>query len=140
MYRNIFQNEEDCARLNDLGQWVDEQCEDKYGVLCKADVSPSVEKPPIRESCIDPEHGGRPDFYRFKGACYKWENEAKTWDEAEANCREQHSYLVSILDDAEQSFVFTQPEFGIDQNQAWIGLNNKAVCYIIQTLKYVVTL
>ena len=137
MYRNNFQNEEDCARLNDLGEWVDEQCEDKYGVLCKADVSPSVENPPIRESCIDPEHGGRPDFYRFKGACYKWENEAKTWDEAEANCREQHSYLVSILDDAEQSFVFTQPEFGINQNQAWIGLNNKAVCCIIQTLKYV---
>ena len=120
----IFKNEEDCARLNGLGVWVDDQCGDKYGVLCKTQVSPSFEKPPRRESCVDV---GRPDFYRFKQGCYKWESEPKTWDEAELRCIEQHSHLASILDDTEQAFMFTQPQLGIEQDQAWIGLTNKEV-------------
>ena len=61
------------------------------------------------------------------GECYKWESEPKTWDEAEESCILQHSHLVSILDDVEQAYVFTQPQLGLDQEQAWIGLNNKAV-------------
>ena len=107
-----------------MGFWVDEQCDDTYGVLCKTQVSPSIKTPPERESCVDV---GRPSFYRFKNGCYKWENEPQTWDAAELRCIEQNAHLASILDDAEQAFVFTKPELGIDHDQAWIGLNNKEV-------------
>ena len=48
----------------------------------------------------------------------------KTWDEAEQDCKNQHSsHLVSIPTDMEQSYVFANAQ----QSQAWIGLNNKEV-------------
>ena len=125
--------EEDCGRIDGFdsempGYWNDDQCYNTFGALCKTTVSPSFPNPPERPNC---DEYGRKGFVRFMGECYKWENEPKTWDEAEESCILQHAHLVSILDDVEQAYVFTQPQLGIDQEQAWIGLNNKEV-----SLKY----
>ena len=124
--------EEDCGRIDGMGNdqpgfWNDDQCYNTFGALCQTTVSPSFPSPPQRQSCAEQ---GRDDFYLYKGACYKWEVEPKTWDEAKESCISQRANLVSILDDVEQAYVFTQPQFGIDEAQAWIGLSNKEVYYI----------
>ena len=70
------------------------------------------------------EDEGLPDFIRFNGACYKWMDVPKTWDEAEQDCKNLHySHLVSITTDMEQSYVFANAK----QDQVWLGLNNKEV-------------
>ena len=125
-------DEEDCGRLDGLGNdqpgfWNDDQCYNTFGALCKTTVSPSVPEPPELPRCT--EYGELyKDFYLYKGSCYKWENERKTWDEAEESCILQHAHLVSILDDVEQAYLFTQPQL---DEKAWIGLSNKEVSVII---------
>ena len=85
-------------------------------------MSPNNENPPSAPTC---ENEGLSDFIRFNGACYKWMDVPKTWDEAEEDCRKQQSsHLVSITTDMEQSYVFANAL----QSQAWVGLNNKEVC------------
>ena len=100
--------------------WNDALCDSKNGALCKTKVSPSVPEPPVLPTCEDQ---GRPDFVKFNGACYKWMDVPKTWDEAEEDCKHQHAHLVSITNDMEQSYVFANSK----QSQVWIGLSNKQV-------------
>ena len=127
-----FKDEEDCGVLAGLGEkqpgfWNDDQCDHSFGVLCKSNVSPSFPDPPQLPTCL---MYGRPEFFLYKGSCYKWMDEPKTWDDAEQNCMFHHAHLVSITSDVEQAYVFTQPQLGVEQGQAWIGLSNKEVSNI----------
>ena len=70
--------------------------------------------------CTD---SGHTDFQKFGGECYLWMNEAKTFDEAEAECLKKDSNLVSIHDIGSQLFTFNT----VKANDAWIGLSNKKV-------------
>ena len=120
-----LKGEEDCATLasgeNHPSFWNDAPCSGTYGALCKSTVNPNNENPPLLQTC---DNEGLPDFFRFNGACYKWMDVPKTWDEAEQDCKSQHSsHLVSIPTDMEQSYVFANAQ----QSQAWIGLSNKEV-------------
>ena len=108
------------SREDQPSYWNDAQCESRYGALCKTKVSPSVPEPPVLLNCEDEGHF---EFVKFNGACYRWIDTPKTWDDAEQDCINQHSHLVSIVDDMEQAYVFTR----VKQSQAWIGLSNKQV-------------
>ena len=100
---------------NKPSYWNDAACDEKHGALCKTKVNPTLPDPPLSPTCEDLGH---PDFVKFNGACYKWMDLPKTWDEAEEDCKQQNSHLVSIVNDMEQSFVFSS----VKQTQSWIGL------------------
>ena len=117
--------EEDCASMYNLGhgnaiagKWNDAGCEYTKGGLCKSEVSPHFEQPPKLQTC---EEAGKSDYLHFNGACYKWVSAPKSWDDAEADCKSAGAHLVSIYDDMEQAYVFTNAE----DTQSWIGLTNK---------------
>ena len=60
----------------------------------------------------------------------------KTWDEAKQDCINQHSNLVSIVNDMEQSYVFANAQ----QTQTWIGLSNKEVIYAPKFINIILSL
>ena len=106
------------------GKWNDAVCDSKKGVLCKAMASSENENPPTLETCDDEN---LPAFLRFNNGCYRWMNEAKTWDEAEADCAAQGAHLVSIWDDLEQAYTFST----VASTQSWIGIKKESVrCYL----------
>ena len=119
-----MQGEEDCAELasgvNNPSYWNDAQCSFTRGAFCKTTVNPNNQEPIILPTCNDGIHD---EFIKFNGACYKWMDVPKTWDEAEQDCVKQHSHLVSITNDMEQAYVFANAQ----QTQSWIGLSNKQV-------------
>ena len=56
--------------------------------------------------------------------CYKFTNEAKTWDEAEQSCGNiEKGHLASILSESEQAFVLNE----MKSELSWIGLSDKKV-------------
>ena len=105
------------------GKWNDASCDSFKGVLCKSLADPNIENPPQLETCEDE---GMPNFLRYNGGCYRWMGEAKTWNEAEQDCSQQGAHLVSIWDDLEQAYSFTN----VKSVQSWIGLRKEPVCLI----------
>ena len=65
----------------------------------------------------------KPEFVRFNGGCYRWVDEAKTWNEAEQDCSQQGAHLVSIWDGLEQAYAFAN----VKSSQSWIGLKKEPV-------------
>ena len=106
---------------NHPSYWNDAPCDQVHGALCKTKVNPNNPDPVILPTCTEPHSS----FVSFNGACYKWMDVPKTWDEAKQDCINQHSNLVSIVNDMEQSYVFANAQ----QTQTWIGLSNKEVIY-----------
>ena len=124
---NNIQGEEDCAELasgeNHPSYWNDAPCSGTHGALCKTKVNPNNPNPVVLPTCEDLYS----EFINFNSACYKWMDVPKTWDEAEQDCIKQHSHLVSITTDMEQSYVFSQAQ----KTQSWIGLSNKEASSLV---------
>ena len=122
------QLDEDCAVLNNLyngvnsGKWNDAACDGKKSVLCKARANPENSIEPEVEMCEDKE-----GYLKFNDGCYKWFEEEKTWEEAEQDCFDQEAHLVSIWDNLEQAYVFTN----VKTIQSWIGLRKAEVSALI---------
>ena len=111
------------------GMWDDGNCTMRRPYMCKTTASPdNQDPPPAPPSCDDSNHA---DFVKFNGNCYKWVDQAKSWDDAENDCQQMGAHLASIIDPIEQAYVFTE----IQQNKAWIGLSNKDVCLKILEMK-----
>jgi hypothetical protein len=108
---------------NHPSYWNDALCTNPHGALCKTKVNPNNPNPVVLPTCTDVHN----TFVSFNGACYKWMDVPKTWDEAEKDCKNQHSHLVSIINDMEQSYVFANAQ----QTQTWIGLSNKEVKFYV---------
>ena len=72
---------------------------------------------------------GLEDFLAFDGSCYLFVDEAKTFDDAEASCRERGAHLASILNAGSEYLAIT----AIKSTEAWIGLSNKKVMALIST-------
>ena len=51
--------------------------------------------------------------------------EEENWNEAEATCSQQGAHLVSIWDELEQAYIFTN----VKSTQSWIGMKKEAVCF-----------
>ena len=78
------------------------------------------EKPPPVPKC---SAAGFEDFDSFEGDCYLWMEEAKPFDDAEAECKKKGANLASIHDIGAELFALNK----IKANDAWIGLSNKKV-------------
>ena len=66
---------------------------------------------------------GFEDFLLFDGDCYLFVDEAKTFDDAEADCKQRGAHLASIINFASEYLAIT----AIQSTDAWIGLSNKKV-------------
>ena len=66
---------------------------------------------------------GFEDFLLFDGDCYLFVDEAKTFDDAEADCKQRGAHLASIINVASEYLAIT----AIQSTDAWIGLSNKKV-------------
>ena len=104
------------------GKWNDAACDGKKSVLCKARANPENSIEPEVEMCEDKE-----GYLKFNDGCYKWFEEEKTWEEAEKDCFDQEAHLVSIWDNLEQAYVFTN----VKTIQSWIGLRKIEVSALI---------
>ena len=105
------------------GKWNDAACDGKKSVLCKARANPENSKEPEVEMCEDKE-----GYMKFNDGCYKWFEEKKTWKEAEQDCFDQDAHLVSIWDNLEQAYVFTN----VKTIQSWIGLKKaEVITYVL---------
>ena len=108
-----------------VGKWDDDHCETAYAYVCKKSASTDNAEPPSPPLCEEPSMSDK-DFYRFNGACYKLINEAKSWVEADQDCKEMGANLVSIMDTIEQAYVFVT----VEMEDTWIGLNNREVSFL----------
>ena len=103
------------------GMWDDSNCTLRHPYICKTPASPdNTVPPPPPPPCDVANHQ---DFSQFNGACYKWVDQPKSWDDAENDCKQGDAHLVSVIDPIEQAYVFT----GLQSSMAWIGLSNKQV-------------
>ena len=117
---------------NHPSYWNDAPCDGAHGALCKTKVNPNNPNPVVLPTCTDLHSS----FISFNGACYKWMDVPKTWDEAKQDCINQHANLVSIVDDMEQSYVFANAQ----QTQTWIGLSNKEVKFHVINLNIIIAM
>ena len=62
-------------------------------------------------------------YKKFNNGCYKWVEEDKLWSEAEEHCAQDDAHLVSIWDNLEQAYAFTN----VKTVQSWIGLHKAQV-------------
>ncbi len=70
---------------------------------------------------------GYEHFQLFKSSCYYFVDEAKTFEEAESDCKSKGANLVSIIDKGSELFAVN----AIKASDAWIGLSNKKVIWIV---------
>ena len=66
---------------------------------------------------------GFEDFLLFDGDCYLFVEEAKNFDDAEADCKQRGAHLASIINVGAEYLAIT----AIKSTDAWIGLSNKKV-------------
>ena len=111
----------DSGGQNEVGLWGSSFCSLEKPFICKASASPDYDPPGPPPACT---YSGYSDFISFGDACYKWESEPMTWEDAQAKCHDQGSNLVSILDRMEEAYLLA----GTDENAyPWIGLSNVEV-------------
>jgi hypothetical protein len=83
-------------------------------------ASLEYEKPSPTPMC---NVAGYEHFQLFKSSCYYFVDEAKTFEEAESDCKSKGANLVSIIDKGSELFAVN----AIKASDAWIGLSNKKV-------------
>ena len=71
---------------------------------------------------------GFENFLLFSGDCYLFVDEAKTFDDAEADCKQRGAHLASIINLGSEFSAAT----AIKSIDAWIGLSNKEVPALAQ--------
>jgi hypothetical protein len=146
--------------------WHDLALGDTLPYICKSKASTDHPNPPPKKMCEDSgillknsnilphsisfkvnesqtaylEHS---DFASFNNECYYVSTTPKTWHDAQQDCLNRKSNLVSILDRPTQFYLVNE----IQSSEAWIGLSNiqvgskifkfvsnKIVCFTFRTM------
>uniref|UniRef100_A0A8B9H709 Mannose receptor, C type 1b n=1 Tax=Astyanax mexicanus TaxID=7994 RepID=A0A8B9H709_ASTMX len=112
---------EDCVLLKgEEGKWADQNCQQKYGYICK---KKSHLKPSTNDTVVS-SPGCKPGWVRYGYYCYQAGSETKTFDEAKQMCEKTGSYLADITNRIENSFLVSligaRPE-----KHFWVGLSNQ---------------
>ena len=82
-----------------IGKWNDLNCTYELGFVCRVRASTDNPDPPPKPKCQDIYS----DYDQWMNGCYKTNEEAKTWQEAEQSCGSLGGgHLASILTQAEQ--------------------------------------
>ena len=82
-----------------IGKWNDLNCTYELGFVCRVRASTDNPDPPPKPKCQDIYS----DYDQWLNGCYKSNEEAKTWQEAEQSCGSLGGgHLASILTQAEQ--------------------------------------
>ncbi|XP_059201009.1 macrophage mannose receptor 1-like [Centropristis striata] len=111
----------DCVLIRgEKGNWADRACGEKHGSIC---MKMSALKPPGDVAVVS-DAGCKSRWRRHGSYCYFVGTQAKTFDEAKADCTSSGSYLVDVssaLDNAYLvSLVGLRPE-----KHFWLGLSNQ---------------
>lgn len=63
----------------------------------------------------------------FKGKCYRFVPNDKTWNEAQVDCQRRGGNLVHIKDQATQNFIYNTVirDLGWKVNGMWIGAHDR---------------
>ena len=102
-----------------VGDWDDQDCDDKLNFMCKGLVSPTNPTPSPPKCSM----AGFDVYSPYKQNCYWFSSQARSWQDAEADCKSQGAHLMSILDNAEQAFVFAH----MHSEKIWVGLSGVKV-------------
>ncbi|XP_049338780.1 macrophage mannose receptor 1-like isoform X3 [Astyanax mexicanus] len=112
---------EDCVILKgEEGKWADQNCQQKYGYICK---KKSHLKPSTNDTVVS-SPGCKPGWVRYGYYCYLAGSETKSFDEAKQMCEKTGSYLADITNRIENAFLVSligaRPE-----KHFWVGLSNQ---------------
>uniref|UniRef100_A0AAY4A2F4 Mannose receptor, C type 1b n=1 Tax=Denticeps clupeoides TaxID=299321 RepID=A0AAY4A2F4_9TELE len=112
--------QEDCVLIKGTdGKWADEECENKYGFICKKPGSSKPDTGPEVRS-----EGCKAGWIRYGYNCYYVGSEAKTFDEAKTTCEQSGSYLVDVPHRLENAFLVSLVGMRAEK-YFWIGLSNQ---------------
>ncbi|XP_040911920.1 macrophage mannose receptor 1-like [Toxotes jaculatrix] len=116
----VFTDQEDCVLISgENGNWADRVCEEKHGFIC---MKMSESEPPEDE--VEQNIGCRTGWKRHGSYCYFVGTEAKTFDEANNDCKSSDSYLADISTGVDNAFLVSlvgmRPE-----KYFWLGLSNQ---------------
>ncbi|KAM3604133.1 uncharacterized protein V6R79_006931 [Siganus canaliculatus] len=108
-----------CALIESPGQhtWLSSSCSKKMGYICYKDGTPPA--PPQIEQGFCPA-----PWIPYNGHCFHLQRAAKTWSDAQKECRKEEGDLASIHNVEDQSFVISQLGYA-SNDELWIGLNDK---------------
>ncbi|XP_062340567.1 macrophage mannose receptor 1 [Osmerus eperlanus] len=101
----------------ETGRWNDDACSEERSFVCYRKKSSSIAPPPPTNN---PCKAGYISWYKN---CYKLVEESKTWDDAQAACKQEGGNLASIDMSYDQSFVSGVVLQG--RADAWIGLRRE---------------
>ncbi|KAI3374792.1 hypothetical protein L3Q82_021350, partial [Scortum barcoo] len=122
-----------CALLDSAAQhsWQSSSCSKKNGYICyKAGAPPA---PPqstgkvllysVLPSSVEQGFCSSP-WIPYNGHCFHLQRVAKSWADAQRECRKEGGDLVSIRNVEDQSFVISQLGYA-STDELWIGLNDR---------------
>ncbi|XP_048736074.2 macrophage mannose receptor 1-like isoform X1 [Ostrea edulis] len=100
--------EECVAMFSRNGKWSDVSCSQRHSSICE-------KRRPSRTiaTTSPPTNNGSgkicPDGWKsYKDNCFLVERQKMTWNEASQFCRNNNGFLASVVDQAEQNFLFSQ--------------------------------
>ncbi|XP_004860019.1 macrophage mannose receptor 1 isoform X4 [Heterocephalus glaber] len=110
-----------CVYLDVDGFWKTSYCNETFYFLCKrSDEIPATEPPQLPGRCPESEVNA---WIPFHGHCYYIESSfTRNWGQATLECLRMNSYLVSIENAAESSFISYLVEPLRSKTNFWIGL------------------
>ncbi|KFO21624.1 Macrophage mannose receptor 1 [Fukomys damarensis] len=110
-----------CVYLDVDGFWKTSYCNESFYFLCKRSYEiPATEPPQLPGRCPESELNA---WIPFHGHCYYIESSfTRNWGQATLECLRMSSYLVSIENAAESSFISYLVEPLRSKTNFWIGL------------------
>ncbi|GFO00448.1 macrophage mannose receptor 1 [Plakobranchus ocellatus] len=102
---------EDCAILNRTSmQWLDLKCELKLAAICEKHMQSddSASSHMNRPVLGDGFYGCEAEWLPDQDSCYFFHEAEKTWTEAQLICRQDGADLVTISNEAENRFIWSQ--------------------------------
>ncbi|CAL4064253.1 unnamed protein product [Meganyctiphanes norvegica] len=101
------------------GHWNDIRCTVPLGFICHMPTDPNIVIHQPAPTC-DGEYA---HYFNYSGACYKPVDQHEIWKDAETICTQEGAHLASILDIAENSYIYL---LAIDAglSSVWLGLNS----------------
>ena len=114
--------EEECAVLQQSGDWSSAACDQKAAFHCKLTASAYLACPLGWEI--------------FNGACYLAQDELLSWEDAGAACVNKGGDLVSISDEGEQGEVLALIHSGPECPQDFQLVDNLCYLFVEQSLSW----
>ncbi|XP_047424697.1 macrophage mannose receptor 1 [Mugil cephalus] len=96
------------------GYWKVEDCQTKYGFICKRNVDSQIV---VQPTTVSPKV-----FHKLGNDSYKLVAQKMKWDEARRQCQADDADLASILNTITQAYIMLQ--ISKHNEPVWIGLNS----------------